>query len=68
MAWTQAEENRVAALETLVDTMMETIEELATKIMLSQTTLILEMDIQNLQGEVASLQSQIEVLQGHHTT
>lgn len=66
MAWTTAEENRVATLESLVDTLMQTVEELATKLMLSQTTLILEKDIQDLQAEDASLKSQIEILQGYH--
>ena len=66
MAWTTAEENRVATLEGLVDTMMETIELLATKLMLSQSTLILEKDIQDINDEITSIKSQIEVLQGIH--
>ncbi len=67
MAWTTAEENRVAALESLVDTMMTTIEELATKLMLSQTTLILESDIQTIQGRLDTRDSEISILQAHHT-
>ncbi len=66
MAWTVAEEARVAALESLVDTMMTTIEELATKLMLSQTTTILEYDIQVIQGRLDTIDSEITVLQGHH--
>ncbi len=66
MAWTTAEENRVAALEGLVDTMMQTIEELATKLMLSQSTLILESDIQTIQGRLDTIDSEISILQGHH--
>ncbi len=66
MAWTIMEENRIATLESLVATQMETIEELATKLMLSQTTTILEYDIQVLQGNVATLQSEVSVLQGLH--
>jgi hypothetical protein len=67
MAWTTAEENRVAALENLVDTMMQTIEELATKLMLSQSTLILEKKDQDLQDEIDSLRTQVEILQGYHS-
>lgn len=67
MAWTTAEENRVAALENLVDTMMQTIEELATKLMLSQSTLILEKQDQDMQAEIDSLRSQVEALQAFHT-
>ena len=66
MAWTTAEENRVAALESLVATMMTTIEELATKLMLSQTTTILEFDIQTIQGRLDTIDSEITILQGHH--
>ncbi len=66
MAWTQEEENRVAALESLVDTMMQTIEELATKLMLSQSTLILESDIQTIQGRLDTIDSEISILQAHH--
>lgn len=66
MAWTAGEEARVAALESLVDTMMQTIEELATKIMLSQTTTILEYDIQTIQGRLDTIESEITVLQGFH--
>ncbi len=66
MAWTQAEENRVAALESLVDTMMQTIEELATKLMLSQSTLILESDIQTIQGRLDTIDSEISILQAFH--
>ncbi len=66
MAWTAGEEARVAALESLVDTMMTTIEELATKLMLSQTTTILEFDIQTIQGRLDTIESEITVLQGHH--
>ncbi len=66
MAWTTAEENRVAALESLVNTMMVTIEELATKLMLSQTTTILEFDIQTIQGRLDTIDSEIAILQGHH--
>ncbi len=66
MAWTTAEENRVAALESLVDTMMTTIEELATKLMLSQTTLILESDLQDITGRLDTIDSEITILQAHH--
>ncbi len=66
MAWTTAEENRVAALESLVDTMMTTIEELATKLMLSQTTTILEFDIQTIRVRLDTIESEIAILQGHH--
>lgn len=66
MAWTAGEEARVAALESLVDTMMTTIEELATKLMLSQTTTILEFDIQTIQGRLDTIDSEITILQGHH--
>ena len=55
-------EARVLVLEGLVNEMMETIEELATKVMLSQSTTILVYDIQNLQGDVATLQESLATL------
>ncbi|MCK5292658.1 MAG: hypothetical protein KAR39_11670 [Thermoplasmata archaeon] len=67
MAWTAAEEARVAALESLVDTMMQTVEELATKLMLNQSTLILDKDIQDLQTTAAELQAAVLELQGYHS-
>lgn len=61
-------EARVLVLEGLVNTMMETIEELATKLMLSQSTLILESDIQNLQNDVATLQESLTTLENRVST
>jgi hypothetical protein len=51
---------------------MITIEELATKLMLSQTSTILEYDIQQLQTAVTDLQTDLTTLQnavaGYHPT
>lgn len=63
MAWTTAEENRILAIENDIAQLIQKVElEMTTKTEYRQKVLVLEHAIQELETEVASLQSQLDTL------
>jgi len=68
MAFTPAEEARIAALEADVALLVQKVEnEMVSTTQWRQYNTLIERDIQNLQDSVASLQSQLTTLQDLYT-
>ena len=68
MAFTPAEESRIAALEADVALLVQKVEnEMVSNTQWRQYNTLIERDIQNLQAAVESLQSQVTTLQDLYT-
>lgn len=68
MTWNPAEEARVAAIEADLALLTARVElEMVSNTQWRQYNTLIELDIQNLQAEVESLQSQLTILQDLYT-
>lgn len=63
MAWTQAEEDRIIALEQRVNDVMTAITNLASKLQMRQLLLLKQAEIDSLTTRLNSLESQMAILQ-----
>ena len=64
MAWTTAEETRVAAIERVLNTLQKLVQNVPSLDQLRQQRLLRQKEISSLQAQVDSLKSQVETLQG----
>lgn len=63
MAWTETEEKRIQAIESAINDLQTALNALATKAQLKQLLNIRQSEIEDLKARVASLESQISLLQ-----